>query len=117
LFFCAASVEPGLVQLLAVEGDEGQEPLVNPGVVDDDAHNVDEALVGDHVQQRLHPLVEVMATLSPDLEERRERSKGSKPPDHRSRMGTGRSRWSTLEPPAGLPQQEGHWDERVEQGE
>jgi hypothetical protein len=41
----------------AAEGDGGQEPLVDPGVVDDD----DEALVGGHVQRRLHPLVEVVA--------------------------------------------------------
>jgi hypothetical protein len=65
------------VQRLAAEGDGGQELLVNPGVVDDDAHNVDEALVGDHVQQRLHPLVEVVAALSPDLEEQGEQATGS----------------------------------------
>jgi hypothetical protein len=51
------STEHGLVQRRAAEGDGGQEPLVDPGVVDDD----DEALVGGHVQRRLHPLVEVVA--------------------------------------------------------
>jgi hypothetical protein len=37
--------------------------------VDDDAHDVNEALTGGHMQRRLHLLVEAVAALSPDLEE------------------------------------------------
>jgi hypothetical protein len=76
--------------------------------VDDDAHDVNEALTGGHMQRRLHLLVEAVAALSPDLEEH---TIGSPEQDGYWEEQVEHS-LATM-----LPQQEGHWDEWVEQGE
>jgi hypothetical protein len=63
---------------------------------------------GDHLQRRLHSLVEVVAALSPDLEE--QATKLPEQDGHREEQVEHHLA-------TGLLQQEGHWNERVEQGD